>query len=129
MAGKIIVSPELIKTHGAPDLLRMFSPAIKAGPFIFVSGTAAQDRSQDIRGQARQVFDYIATVLVQAHYSLGDVIKVQTFIKNLADYPSYNEVRRAYFPQNPPASTTVVADFVLPGMLVEVEAIAYKENG
>ena len=128
MAGKIITSQELIRTHAAPELVKStFPPGVKAGPFVFVSGTAAQDTSQDCRSQTDQVFQYISQVLAEAGYSLRDVIKVQAFVTKVEDYPAYNEVRRKYFPQDPPASTTVVADFVLPGMLVEVEAIAYKE--
>ena len=128
MAGNIITSPELIRSHGNPDLVKTtFSPAVQAGPFVFVSGTGAQDTSQDCRGQTEQVFQYISQVLAEAGYALRDVIRVQAFITKVGDYTAYNEVRRKYFPKDPPASATLVADFVRQGLLVEVEAVAYKE--
>ena len=130
MAGTIITSEELARHRAAPDLVRSgsFSPGVKAGPFVYVSGTGARDLGKGIEGQSTQIFEYISKVLAEVGYSLSDVVKVQTFIKRDEDYTEYNEVRRRYFPQNPPASTTVVTNLVLPGMLVEVEAVAYKEQ-
>ena len=59
---------------------------------------------------------------------MNDIVKVQAFIRNVADYEGYNEVRRRFFTLYPPASTTIVADFLFPGMLIEIEAVAYKEE-
>ena len=51
MAGRVIASEELARTHLAPDLIRSgnFSPGMKAGPFVFVSGSAASDRASAAR--------------------------------------------------------------------------------
>ena len=129
MAGKVIASEQLARTHVAPELVRSrnFSPGMKAGPFVFVSGSAASDLSQDIRGQAQQVLEYISNVLAEVGYSMSDVVKVQAFIRSVDDYEGYNEVRRKFFTQDPPASTTVVTDLLFSGMLIEIEAVAYKE--
>ena len=130
MAGRVIASEELARTHLAPDLVRSgnFSPGMKAGPFVFVSGSAASDLSKDIRGQAQEVLEYISGVLEEVDYSMNDIVKVQAFIRIVADYEGYNEVRRRFFTLYPPASTTIVADFLFPGMLIEIEAVAYKEE-
>ena len=132
MAGRIITSEELASSSSLPDFVRSgaFSPAVKAGPFVYISGTLAKDTSKDMRGQADEVFGYIAKVLDEAGYSMIDVVKIQAFITNKDDYPGYSEMRRKYFPTDPPASTTVVADLltnIAPGALVEIEAVAYKE--
>ena len=129
MAGKVIASEELARIHAAPDLVRSgnFSPGMKAGPFVYVSGCAASDMSKDIRGQAEEVFEYMSKVLDEVGYSMGDVVKVSAFIRRVEDYAGYNEVRRRFLPKDPPASTTVVTDLLFPGMLIEVEAVAYKE--
>ena len=119
MAGKVITSEELARS-------RSFSPAVKAGPFVYVSGAAPFDSSKDMEGQATEVFEYISRVLAEAGYSLCDVVKVQAFIAKAED-SGYNKVRRSYFPKDPPASTTVVASLALPDWLVEVEVVAYKE--
>ena len=130
MAGRVIASEELARTHLAPALVRSgnFSPGMKAGPFVFVSGSAASDLSKDIRGKAQEVLEYISGVLEEVDYSMNDIVKVQAFIRNVADYEGYNEVRRRFFTLYPPASTTTVADFLFPGMLIEIEAVAYKEE-
>ena len=129
MAGKGISSEELARVHAAPDLVRSgsFVPGVKAGPFVFVSGCAASDTSKDMRGQSEEAFEYMSKVLDEVGYSLSDVIKLLAFVSSAEEYPEYNEVRRSYFPKDPPASSTVVTELLFPGMLVEVEAVAYKE--
>ena len=129
MAGKVITSEKLALLRAVPDMVRsgMYSPGVKAGPFVYVSGTGARDLSKDIKGQATEIFEHISQVLAEVGYSLRDVVRIQTFVGDKEDYAGYNEVRRSYFPQDPPASTTVVSGFVLPGMLVEIETVAYKE--
>ena len=129
MAGKIVTSEELARSHALPDLIRSgsFSPAVKAGPFVYVSGTAARDTSKDMREQSTDCFEYISQVLAEVGYSMSDVVKLQGYVTRTEDYAAYSEVRRKYFPKDPPASTVVVTSLLFPGMLVEIDAIAYKE--
>ena len=129
MAGSTITSDILAENHVMPELIRSgsFAPGIKAGPLVYVSGSAAKDLTKDMAGQAEEVFEYIGQVLSEAGYSLGDVIKIQAYVKDKELYREYNEVRRRFFPANPQASTTVDTDLLFDGMLVEVEAIAYKD--
>ena len=94
---------------------------------VYVSGAAAKDLTKDMAGQAEEVFEYIGLVLSEVGYSLSDIIKVQAFVTDKELYREYNDVRTRFFPNNPPASTTVVTDLLFEGMLVEVEAIAYKD--
>ena len=119
MAGQVITTQELSRS-------RSFSPAVKAGPFVYVSGAAPFDGTKDMHGQATEVFEYISRVLAEVKYSLSDIVKVLAFISRSEDYAAYNSVRRGYFPKDPPASTTVVASLALPEWLVEVEVVAYK---
>ena len=129
MAGNVIVSEELASKSAAPHVVRggMLSPGMKAGPFVYVSGAAASDLSLDFRGQTEQIYEYISLVLKEVGYDLSDVVKLSAFFLRAEDFPVYNEIRTRIFPQVPPASTTVVADFLFPGMLVEIDCVAYKE--
>ena len=120
MAGKIVDCPELAGTW-------VFAPGVKAGPLVYVSGTAVNDPSLDCRQQSEKVFENISKVLAQVGYSMRDVVKIDAFISSREDYPAYNEARHKYFPQDPPAATTVVTELMVPGMKVEVDAVAYKE--
>ncbi len=129
MTRQVIASEELARQHAAPDLVRSgaFSPAVKAGPFIFVSGCAAAEITQDMRGQSEEAFRYMSLVLAEAGYAMSDVVKITAFITSVEEYGEYSEVRRKYFPEEPPGSSTLVCGLLFPGMKVEVEAIAYKE--
>jgi len=122
MPRTVITNPDIVKSP-------LFSPAVQVGPLVYVSGSGPSDLSKDCRGQAEEVFQYISKVLAAAGSSMRDVIKIQAFVTKPEDYPAYNEVRRKYFPEEPPASTTVVSGLLLPGMLLEVEAVAYKPDG
>ena len=75
MSGLIVTSDKLSRS-------RSFSPAVKAGPFVYVSGAAPFDASKDIEGQTTEVFEYISQVLGEVNYSLQDVVKVQAFISS-----------------------------------------------
>ena len=65
MAGTVIRSTALEEAHAHPEMIRSgaFSPGMKAGPFLYVSGCIAEDLTQDMTGQARQEFGYVELVL------------------------------------------------------------------
>lgn len=80
---------------------------------------------RDIKTQTKQTFEKIKFVLDAGGATLKDIIKITTFLTHMDDYSAYNEIRRQYFEDNFPASSTVVVkDLVVKGMLVEVEVIA-----
>lgn len=112
-----------------PDLGYPFSPAVRAGSLIYLAGTMAIDdqgklATGDIRAQTRRVLDNLSAVLDASGSGLSNVVSVQVYLKSSADFQAMNEVYRGYFPKDPPARTTVVADFVLPGGLVEISMVA-----
>lgn len=107
-----------------------YSPAVKAGGFIYVSGTLAQDDggalvgAGDLAVQTKRVIDRMSDVLKAAGTSLDRVVAVTVYLKNAADFAAMNDVYRTHWTKDPPTRTTVVADFVLPGALVEISMIA-----
>ena len=107
-----------------------FSPAIKMGQTVFVSGQAAFDNDGNIVGQgdcgrqAEYIYERIKTLLEAAGARMEHVCKTTAFITDPANYAAFNEVRSRYFPVDPPASSTVVTNLLRPDMLLEVEAIA-----
>jgi 2-iminobutanoate/2-iminopropanoate deaminase len=107
-----------------------YSPAIKAGDFIFVSGQVGykDEAGKEIKGieaQTRRCLENMKRVLSAAEASMNDVIKVTVFLNNASDFGKMNEVYRAYFPKEPPARSTVVTIPAVPNMLVEIECVAY----
>ena len=130
MAGIVIRSKAIEEAHAHPEMIRSgaYSPAVKAGPFLYVSGCIANDLSNDMSGQAREEFSFIKLVLEEAGYELADVVKLQAFITDVANYGAYSAACKEYFPQEPPASTAVITDLLLPDALVEIDVVAYKED-
>lgn len=106
------------------------SYAMKAGNFVFVSGCSgfrARETGAPIEGiedQTRETVELIKDTLEAAGSSLDKVVKATVFLRNAQDFPKMNQVYHAFFPNNPPARTTLVVGLVLPQMLVEIECVA-----
>ena len=121
----------LIRAKGLAEPISHYSDAVRAGNTVYVSGQAAVDENghlvgrDDVVAQTRKVLDNMKVVLAAAGATLDDVTKVTVYLANVADRPRVNEVRKAYFKDNKPASTLIgVNEFAIEGMLVEIEAIA-----
>ena len=124
-AGKEIV-------HVGPALPLPFSPAVKAGGLIYVSGTLSTDPQgkvvgADVGAQTRGVLDRIRQVLDAAGSSLADVVSVQVYLKRAEDFAAMNDAYRTYFTADQPARTTVVCDLLF-GAFVEISAIAVPKG-
>ena len=108
-----------------------FSPVAKVGNQIFVAGQVATNADGELVGigdakaQSEQCFKNVEAALTAAGASWDDVTKITCFLVNADDYAAYAEVRNGIFPENGPASSTVIVTaLVRPEMLVEVEAFA-----
>ena len=126
---------KVIQVPNAPKPVGPYSPAIQVGDFVFASGQGAIDPSTnkfvgegDIKVQTRRVLDNIRLVLEAANLTMDDVAKVTVFLKKASDFKSMNEVYREFFPQNPPARSTIVTDLLFPEMLIEIEAVAHAKS-
>src|SRR6266545_5653785 len=116
-----------------PDFNLPFSPAVKAGGFIYVAGHMATDEKGqviqgDIKAQTKRALDNIGQVLKAADSRFENVASVYVYLKSAADFPAMNEVYKTYFPKDPPARTTVQANFVLPGGLIEISMLAIPDG-
>lgn len=126
---KIIINSKEIAPPIGP-----YSSAVMKGSFIFVSGTVGRDKDgkivgeSDITLQTKKTFQNIKSLLEQAGATIDDIVKVTVFLKDPKDYEEMNKIRAEYFPKDPPASSAVaIKDFMMPGLLVEIEAIAIKD--
>ena len=119
-------SKQIINVGPAP--VGPYSPAIKAGGLIYLSGTLAQDDSgaiagADVAAQTRRVIERMKTVLEAAGSSLPQVVAVTVYLKSAGDFAAMNDAYRTYWPKDPPTRTTVVTDLLL-GALVEISMVA-----
>jgi reactive intermediate/imine deaminase len=122
---------QLIRARGLSEPISHYTDAVKAGHTIYVSGQGAIDEHGtlvgrgDVVAQTRKVLDNMALALAAAGATLDDVVKVTVYLANVDDRPNVNEVRKAYFKDNKPASTLIeISRFAIDGMLIEIEAIA-----
>ncbi len=111
-----------------------FSPATRVGNQVFVSGQVATNENGelvgigDARAQSEQCFKNVEAALTAGGANWDNVTKITCFLVNADDYPAYAAVRNEIFPENGPASSTVIVRaLVRPEMLVEIEAYAVIE--
>jgi 2-iminobutanoate/2-iminopropanoate deaminase len=113
-----------------PTPVGAYSPGVRAGDFIFVSGQVPRDPrtgelvGSDIEGQTRQVVANVANVLAAAGASLSDVVSVIVYLEHSDDWGRFNAAYRELMPQPYPTRTALGAS--LRGILVEMSAVAYK---
>ena len=109
-----------------------YSPFVRAGDFIFVSGQGPIDPETnqysfgDIRHETRLVLANVGRVLELAGATPADVVKCSVFLSSGKDFAAMNEVYAEFFGETRPARTTVEAKFHQPEMKVEIDCIAYK---
>lgn len=104
-----------------------FSQATKADGLIYVSGTIVAEG--DVKNQTKKVLESIDQTLQKAGSSLAMAASVHVYIKSAADFAAMNEVYRTFWKADPPVRTTIVSDFVVPGALVEIAAVAIPTGG
>ncbi|HZQ10264.1 MAG TPA: RidA family protein [Anaerolineae bacterium] len=120
----------IIQTDNAPKAIGPYSQAIRSGELIFCAGQIPLDPATmkivegDVAEQTRRVLTNLGNVLESAGSSLRRVVKTTVFLANLDDFKAMNEVYAEFFPQQPPARSTVQVARLPAGALVEIEAIA-----
>jgi len=123
---------EYVKTENAPAPKGPYSQGIRVGNFVFVSGQGPFDpktgkpTDSDVESQTRQTLQNVKAIIERADLSMHDIVRMTVFLKNAADFPKMNEVYKSFFAENPPTRTTVEANFVTPGILVTIDAIACR---
>lgn len=108
-----------------------YTPAMRVGDLVFVSGQVAMDdegeplAAGDFRAQGRVAFRRLGDVLAQAGSALEHVVKVTIFLTDRGHFPELVELRREWFSPPYPADTTVIVEsLVREECLIEIEAIA-----
>ena len=121
---------EPITTPDAPAS-PLYSQAVKAGDFVFVSGAAGLDPASGalagstIEEQVRQSLTNCEAVLRAAGASLDDVVEVGVLLANPADFAGMNDEYATWFPSAPPARYVAKLGVELPGVLVSIRMTAF----
>lgn len=125
---KEIIKPD----QGIHPLPWPYSHGIRVGDTLYIAGQVALDEDLRLVGpgdaeeQARQTWRNIETVVEAAGGKITDVVRVTTYVADLADVEAIHKVRREFFPDGayPVATVVQAAKLGLPGLLLETEAFA-----
>lgn len=110
-----------------------YSPAVRAGDLLFVSGQVPRDpRTGELPGatieeQARATLTNLQRVLAAAGAALADVVSVTVYLADENDWGAFNAVYREIM--TPPYPSRTVVGAGLRGILVEISAVAYVRQG
>jgi len=109
-----------------------YSAAVEANDFIFISGQLPIDPAtgeiiNDIKTATIQVLINIQAILKKTDLDMSDIVKTTIFLKNITDFPVVNEIYAGFFPEEPPARSTIEASVLPKGALIEIEAVATRK--
>jgi 2-iminobutanoate/2-iminopropanoate deaminase len=119
-----------LAARDGPRPVGPYSPAIRAGDLLFVSGQVPFDPSSgalvpgDIAAQTRRVLDNIGALLAAAGLTHDDIVRTTVFLADMNDFAAMNAVYGTYFTEPYPARSTVQAARLPRDARIEIDAIA-----
>lgn len=119
---------QIISTSQAPAAIGTYSQAVRVDGTVYLSGQIGLDPTSmqlvdGIEAQIHQVFKNLAAVAAAAGGTLADVVKLNVFLTDLADFPRLSEIMAQYFGEPYPARAAIGVAALPRGALVEADAI------
>lgn len=124
-----MTNKSVIQTDNAPQAIGPYAQAVKAGDTVYISGQIPLDPATmevvagDFAAKTRQVFENLKAVCEAAGGGLKDIVKVNIYVTDLANFATVNEIMATYFPEPYPARAAVEVSALPKGVPVEVEAV------
>jgi 2-iminobutanoate/2-iminopropanoate deaminase len=121
-----------ISTNAAPAAIGPYSQAIDTGGLVFCAGQTGVDPTTGelveggVKEQADRALRNLGAVLDAAGLGYAQVVKSTVFLVDMADFPALNEVYRRFFPDPPPARSTIAVAALPKGARVEIEVVAAR---
>lgn len=124
----------IIRSNRVPAPIGPYSQATRLGNLVFTAGMGGVDPAtgkpaDGVREQTRQTLENLRSVLEAAGTSLQHALKSTCYLQNLDDFAAFNEVYTTFFPQSPPARTTIQAARLPADLLVEIDMVAFVPEG
>ncbi|MGB6327566.1 MAG: RidA family protein [Halarcobacter sp.] len=123
----------IISTNKAPSAIGPYNQAVVYQNLIFTSGqiplvpSTMEIVEGVVKEQSKLVLEHLKSVLEEAGSSLNNVLKTTCYLSSMDDFASFNEIYSEYFDNtNAPARATVAVKTLPKNVLVEVDAIAFK---
>ena len=124
----LLMAKTIIATPNAPAAIGTYSQAVRVGDTVYLSGQIGLDPASmqmvdGIDAQIVRVFDNLKAVAEASGGSLGDVVKLNVFLTDLAHFPLVNEIMSGYFAQPFPARAAIGVAALPRGAGVEMDAV------
>ena len=122
---------EIIHTDNAPKAIGTYSQAVRVEQTIYLSGQiplvpeSMEMIEGDITAQIHRVFENLSAVCQAAGGSLNDIVKLNVFLVDLANFPVVNEIMAEYFSEPYPARAAIGVAALPKGAGVEMDAIMH----
>ena len=126
---------KIVSTAKAPKAIGPYSQAVQINGMIYTAGQIGLDPaameivSGGIEAQTLQVLTNLKHVLEASGTDLAHVVKTTVFLADMADFAAMNTIYAQFFPENPPARSTVAVAALPKGGLVEIEVVAVLMQG
>ena len=124
-----MVDLEKVSPEGA-TVADPYSPGVKAGNLLFVSGQGPARGTTEIKEQTQTALENIKKIVEVAGAKVSNIVKITVFLKNINNFGKMNKIYKTFFEENgvtekfPSRSTVEVSNFPVSGMLIEIDAIA-----
>jgi 2-iminobutanoate/2-iminopropanoate deaminase len=125
-----VTEHRIVSTPAAPKAIGPYSQGVVAGGFLFTAGQIALDPASgafvgggDVAKETERVLENLRAICVAAGATLGDVVRCDVHLADLADFGRMNEIYARWFPVDPPARLTVQSARLPKDARVEIAAI------
>jgi len=105
----------------------LFAPGVAVGKTVYIAGKGDYKPDEELPGKVRNCLAEVEKTLKVGGLSLASVVSAQCYLEDANYYPKFNEVYREFFPDRPPARTTVGVPNVPGDSRIEITVIAYSE--
>lgn len=123
------MTKQIIQTDKAPKAIGTYSQAVRVDNTVYLSGQiplvpeTMELIEGDIGVQIRQVFDNLQAVCQAAGGAMQDIVKLNVFLTDLANFPTVNEIMATYFSEPYPARAAIGVAALPKGARVEMDAV------
>lgn len=122
------MSRSIVSTPNAPAAIGTYSQAVNANGTVYLSGQIGLDPAtmqlvEGFEAQTVRVFENLKAVAEAAGGSLGDVVKLNVYLTDLANFAKVNEIMARYFSEPYPARAAVGVKELPKGAVVEADAV------
>ena len=120
---------EPVTAPGAPDAVGPYSHAVKSGGLLFLSGqtplypATGKLVEGSVADQTRRCLENLQSVAGAAGASLADAVRMGVYVTDMSTFGQVNEAYAAFFPDDPPARSTIGVAALPLGALVEIDAV------